>query len=101
MPISQKVKGVIMWNLGYIIFYMKKKILINFYICISEPLTSGYITNKCDLSYPSFKQYDKHLPQLLYLAVILIAYINCKKWDSQKTFVILFEANVWKLVITF
>ena len=36
--ISQKVKGVLMWNLRHIIFYMKTKILADFQICISVPL---------------------------------------------------------------
>ena len=37
--ISQKAKGVIMWNLRHIIFYVKVKVLTDFHICISVPST--------------------------------------------------------------
>ena len=36
--ISQKVKGVLMWNLQHNYLYMKTKILTDFDICISVPL---------------------------------------------------------------
>ena len=44
--ISQKAKGVIMRNLRYIIFYVKTKILTDFHICISAPLSRSAESTK-------------------------------------------------------
>ena len=46
--ISQKVKGVLMWNLQHIFLHMKTKILADFQICISAPLIIK--ANWCQLS---------------------------------------------------
>ena len=39
--LSQKVKGVIMWNFRHIIFHVKTKILTDFHIYISVPLITN------------------------------------------------------------
>ena len=51
MPISQKVKGVIMRNLRGTIFYMKANVLQDFPICISVPLSISF--GKDEKEYPS------------------------------------------------
>ena len=43
--ISQKAKGAMMRSLRHIIFYVKTKILTDFHICISVPLTDKYLLN--------------------------------------------------------
>ena len=43
---TQKVKGVLTWNLQHNYFHMQARILTNFQFCISVPLTMKIIENR-------------------------------------------------------